>query len=369
MFDSLSQPPPPLQTFSERPELSDPTTSETRKRVLLLLHACSKHATDFLQTYVKSLPVSFPSMPLYWTKRQREQCGPGSMVASLQERLVIEIGTTYQSLLPIIKESTHLFDVDQWTSDFCAWAYCCLNSRTFSVSMGSTKIKEQLLIPLYDMMNHDFDYNVQVCEDQKQVGEKRRITVFAAHDIKAGEELKNCYRIGDNSRMLVYYGFAIAHNPYDVAFVRVKYKDISQILGMAMGSLGLPPSTDLAIPLSQTDPLPQAWIWALRLREMNEEQLLEFCNGQVKITGKTELRVWRLIDKEIKRQVTWYSEAHEKLKNWKMSPRRQVLEVMYHCALSILAQTVQLQKKNAPGEQADPEQQKEQNKENIRNPK
>ena len=36
----------------------------------------------------------------------------------------------------------------------------------------------------------------------------------------------------------------------------------------ALGSLGLPPSTLLAIPATVDDPLPESWIWALRLRAM-----------------------------------------------------------------------------------------------------
>merc|ERR1712087_393069 len=117
-------------------------------------------------------------------------------------------------------------------------------------------------------------------------------------------------------------------------------EEISMILGMAMGSLGLPPSPDLAIPLSLVDPFPQSWIWALRLREMDEEQLQAFIEGQVKITGEQELRVWRLINKEIQRQVKWYLDAEEKLKKWKMTQRRLLLDVMYTSAISILTQTL-----------------------------
>lgn len=362
LFDSLPQPPPPYQTFQERLELRDPETSAVRKRILLLLHACSTSANSFLQIYIKSLPAAFPTMPIYWTKRQREQCGPGSMVASLQERMTVEIQTTYEQLLPIVNESKHLFDSERWTSDFCAWAFCCLNSRTFSLSVGSSEIKEDMLIPFYDMMNHSMDYNVQVCAEQLKPEEKKKITLVATSDIKAGGELRNCYRHGDNSQMLVYYGFAIANNPYDVIFVRVKYKgEISMILGMAMGSLGLPPSPDLAIPLSVADPLPQSWIWALRLREMDEEQLQAFIGGQVKITGKQELQVWRLINKEIQRQIKWYSDAQEKLKKWQMTQRRQLLDVMYTGAVSILMRTLEYYEKNAPGERKEEKHDKEKN--------
>ena len=122
------------------------------------------------------------------------------------------------------------------------------------------------------------------------------VTARATRDLQQDEELCFSYRMkGEALKFLFNYGF-VPEDAKDVFYLMVKYdtntltntdntdntkdgndgenedENVDHLLGSALLSLGLPATKTLAIPMTDEDPLPELYIWALRVLEMHLDE-------------------------------------------------------------------------------------------------
>jgi len=64
----------------------------------------------------------------------------------------------------------------------------------------------------------------------------------------------------------------------------------------------------MALPATREKPLPELWIWLLRLQGMSEEQRQGFAAGKVELSRETEEAAWSAIYTSLLEQREWYEE-------------------------------------------------------------
>jgi hypothetical protein len=300
-------------------ETNDEDDIKMYKRILTLLYAKSDSATSVMKAYVNLLPSyqNFrESFPLFWTPAQLDRCGPASVVPAMVKRMQKQTQSAYEALLPLVEASElSLLSAAVFTEDFVKWATCVLDSRSFSRPIKGETL--DILVPAGDIFNHCLgtrpQCNLQVrFVDGEGTGDD--VVFFAKRNILAGEELLFEYRKTDCNQMLVYYGFAPEteeQDSHDAAFFPVSFpgQTLTQPQAVALQSLQLPVSIELAVPATFADPLPSTLVWALRVRAMDESQLAAFCAGQVAFRRDQETQVWATIRKLITETVAWYEAA------------------------------------------------------------
>jgi len=369
-----------LSQLGSSVEFLPPTTrmvpmSPIYKKVLVLLHAstCDDDANVFgWKEYVATLPTNFNHMPLFWDKKQINRLGPllSSTLHNFVQRMNNEVDRAQLDLLPIVEylvtehiyseSALQIFDIS-----FLRWAYCSLTSRMFDLTPTAdgpqtpaddeiTTMEEHGLVPFMDLMNHastpadaTLAVNVETVDGSIDVGPC--VIARALRDLKEGDELCFSYRMqGEALKFLFNYGF-VPKDAKDVFYLMVEYssptssstsssttisdclddtaeeqdededKDkVDNLLGSALESLGLPPTKTIAIPMTDEDPLPELYIWALRVREMHldvEERskcLSSFVSGEpLSLLRKHEERVWKCIAESIESAHEFYTDEAE----------------------------------------------------------
>jgi hypothetical protein len=340
------------------------------KKILVLLFASADEERDTsvlgLREYVATLPTSFVHMPLFWNAQQIDRLGPllSSTLHNFVQRMRNEIDRCLFDLQPLVDwlaESNYYPTVktkETFQKTFLGWAYCCLTSRTFDLTPMSegpqepkddetASMEEHGLVPFMDLMNHastptdaTLFVNVESMGGEKgeegedgEEGEEGEegivaeptmfVTARATRDLQEGEELCFSYRTaGEALKFLFNYGF-VPDDAKDVFYLMVTYEDeeseqIDGVLAAALSSLGLPPTKTIAIPMTEEDPLPDLYVWALRVREMHldkevrEECLQSFVSGeQLRLLQRHEERVWNGIAKKIQESYYFYTEEEE----------------------------------------------------------
>eukprot|EP01052_Picozoa_sp_SAG31_P035748 SAG31_NODE_4356_length_3316_cov_1.302145_1_plen_325_part_00 len=204
---------------------------------LLLAHTA---ATDIFgdegavaQLYLHSLPEpeDCESMPLYWSDDAIEQLGPllAPTLRGLVTRLRAEIDATHAVMLDALDSVAHalwpgllqatahkgevaatggpslLSDAmrDKCTLAWCQWAFCCMNSRSFTTCAGDPADGEDehglsaprwdgpILIPLVDMTNHTNSTDAITIEKRNN---SAGMTIVATRELNVGEPLQWAYR-------------------------------------------------------------------------------------------------------------------------------------------------------------------------------
>ena len=197
----------------------------------------------------------------------------------------------------------------------------CFSSAFFSLPLVGVKESDPSpvsarLVPFADLLNHSFTPTLI-----HTVSETGDISLRASRDIEQGEELTLKYRDendGDACSFLLHYGFWPCAKSCGASvsseirfFFRVKM-DVEELgvedsaLSRAIASLGLAPSPDMALPATESQPLPPLWIWLLRLKGMTEAQRISFSQGQVEVPFEVEQESWRIIRAELERCRAWY---------------------------------------------------------------
>ena len=91
----------------------------------------------------------------------------------------------------------------------------------------------------------------------------------------------------------------------------------SQLLMAAMQALGLPPTDQFALPASLEYPLPEAWIWILRIREMwrtarssgDVSSLERLAQGDFRVCTDHSAAATRAMAEELSASAAWYDKA------------------------------------------------------------
>ena len=337
-------------------------------------------------------------MPLHWSDARIDQLGPllGPTLRSLIDGLKREIIVTHAALVPAIAALSQVRpDVfpagaaATFTKEWCSWAFCILNSRSFE--LGSGKVQDRALVPFMDLMNH------AATADQATVVvgvEDGALCAQAKRDLEVGEELCFQYRHGgDLLQFLFNYGFipaaassdaadeaagsndeaeAVGSNDEAVYFL-VDFRAPSahnaapasvsppgdplppcdETLGAALNSLGLPATMQLAIPATAHNPFPDSWIWALRLQAMyrdgDMDHLRCFAKGEVKIRPEQDVAAWAAAADTVAASYEWYEAALEKLRGGSSASDEgdaddtdgSLLRRVYQAALLVLRGTMQ----------------------------
>lgn len=312
------------------------------KKILVLLHGSSTTSSEesifALQEYIATLPKSFEHMPSYWNKTQIDRLGPllSPTLRNFIQRMKNEVDYAHFDLSPIVNYliENNLYPSSTkkvWSIDYLKWAYCCLTSRTFdltpinfneeSTADETATMEEHGLVPFMDLMNHaQTPADATLMVNVETIDQVVYATARATRDLKKSEELCFSYRTeGDALKFLFNYGF-VPKDAKDIFYLMVDFPNensegVDNLLSKALKSLGLPATKTIAIPMTDEDPLPQLYIWALRVREMHldverrEECLGNFVSGQpLRLLQNHEQNVWNKIGQDLSKSYEFYTE-------------------------------------------------------------
>ena len=215
------------------------------------------------------------------------------------------------------------------------------------------------LVPFMDLMNHASTPSeatlaviVEILQDDGEGEGKQKetnggnmdvsyVTARATRDLQQDEELCFSYRMkGEALKFLFNYGF-VPEDAKDVFYLMVKYdtntltntdntdntkdgndgenedENVDHLLGSALLSLGLPATKTLAIPMTDEDPLPELYIWALRVLEMHLDEkerqscLESFQTENIRLLKSHEENVWKRIAENIECSYEFYTKEEE----------------------------------------------------------
>lgn len=181
------------------------------------------NSTSFLNNYVHSLPIFLKNYPS-WTPDQRSLLTDNLFSHEYQDPELIRLGRLYEEFKRQIsglpKMNHALIRQEAWD-----WAVSIVRSRAyrstqaefhsakglpFDEADGDKKV--YLLVPLYDLINHDAKGQGSVEVELT----KKSFKVKAKRSIAAGEEILINYGVSHNIELLKDYGFFIKNNPGNI---------------------------------------------------------------------------------------------------------------------------------------------------------
>ena len=339
------------------------------KQLLFLLYASSSGASPSRRAYIQTLPKSFSHMPINWTEEQVNRLGPmlAPTLKNFCARLTSEIELAVLDLAPVlsflVSNRPDIFPkscLDLFTYEWCLWAYSAMTSRSFDLSQIHTSESSTAedsdsnsvndgngLVPFMDLMNHadsPASATVVVAVERDDDDEGYYVVARAVRDISEGDELCFSYRLqGDALKFLFNYGF-VPDDAKDIFYFMVEYphdddddkkgegedgagahlddekKLCDPLLAAALKSLGLPGTRVIAVPLTEEEPLPETWMWALRLRAMHigderERFLGNFAKGgQIEMTQAHESSMWSTIAQTLESSLETYQQIETQAK-------------------------------------------------------
>lgn len=188
---------------------------------------------SFWHPYIATLPqpdvVSSWSLPPFWPEEDLDFLdGTNTGVAS--EEIRTNVKTEYKEARKILKEE----DYENWqdyTRPLYNWAFSMFASRSFRPSLVTPRSIQEMelpknvgiddfsiLLPVYDIINHDIKANVQWLVDHNSMSAE--VCSFQTLDeYKPGQQVFNTYGKKTNSELLLSYGFVLPesetfHNDY-----------------------------------------------------------------------------------------------------------------------------------------------------------
>lgn len=215
---------------------------------------------SFWYPYISTLPrpdsISSWSLPPFWPD---EDFGflEGTNAAVAAQEIQANTKRDFKEARKILKEEG-FEDWQGYTRHLFNWAFSMFASRSFRPSLVTpTSFQERelpenvkiddfsMLLPVYDIINHDIKANVQWTADQEsEASEACRFITFDSY--KPGEQVFNTYGKKTNSELLLSYGFMLPetegfHNDY----VHLRKKESATATHENMGTpevTGTPPS-------------------------------------------------------------------------------------------------------------------------------
>lgn len=188
---------------------------------------------SFWHPYISTLPqpdsISSWSLPPFWPDEDF-QFLEGTNAAVAAQEIQANAKRDFKEARKILKEE----EFENWqhyTRHLFNWAFSMFASRSFRPSLvTSTAIQERylpknvaiddfsMLLPVYDIINHDIKANVQWAVDDGS-GAPGVCSFITFDSYKPGEQVFNTYGKKTNSELLLSYGFMLPeseglHNDY-----------------------------------------------------------------------------------------------------------------------------------------------------------
>ena len=362
-----------------------------KKQVLLLLHAnCfissveKSHQDHHLPSYLQTLPnrTDFAHLPTNWSQDRINAFGPliSQMLQSFVDRFNTEIQSLYDELIPVVQYLEQICpelypDLNIFNKDFVQWSMCNTNSRSFDLNAYAVDQNDKELpylpglVPFIDLCNHNFDASIKISVERRK-GE-RAVIARATKDLRKGDELCLNYHgsLQEVIHYLFYYGFVpnvnvqhimYFHTTFDLTIVPEDEKNEknsgnkslrsphADVLLDALEAMGLPRTDQFALPAVVDDPLPPAWIYLLRFKEMWKESqltndysaLIDVGKGKgLKLKAIHEENARKCLKTQVNDSLKWYLDASLNLSQKNDSeagPDDLVLHKMYTVALEVL---------------------------------
>lgn len=188
---------------------------------------------SFWYPYISTLPqpdsISSWSLPPFWPDEDFEFL-EGTNAAVAAQEIQANAKRDFKAARKILKEEGFQ-DWQDYTRHLFNWAFSMFASRSFRPSLVTpTSFQERelprnvriddfsMLLPVYDIINHDIKANVRwTAEQQGDGSEACRFVTFDSY--RPGQQVFNTYGKKTNSELLLSYGFMLPeteafHNDY-----------------------------------------------------------------------------------------------------------------------------------------------------------
>ena len=182
------------------------------KLALKLLYERYRGDESPFAPYVRSLPVGFPGVPIFWSKAELDalEYPPVSSQVVKRCRWLVE----FSGMEDVQRLGRELFGAEAaniLSPNTLGWALSAVTSRAFRPGGEGGAAA---LLPLIDMCNHDFGPNAAVSGTSGTSGSSLLI-LKAVRDIAPGEDVTLSYGDLPNDFLLLDYGFVVEGNTHD----------------------------------------------------------------------------------------------------------------------------------------------------------
>lgn len=189
---------------------------------------------SFWYPYIRTLPqpdsISSWSLPPFWPDEDFEFL-EGTNAAVAAREIQSNAKRDFKDARKILKEE----ECENWqdyTRPLYNWAFSIFASRSFRPSLVTpTSVRERelpknigiddfsMLLPVYDIINHDIKASVQWAVDTEGGDASEACRFITFNSYKPGEQVFNSYGKKTNSELLLSYGFMLPesegfHNDY-----------------------------------------------------------------------------------------------------------------------------------------------------------
>lgn len=211
---------------------------------------------SFFSPYLRLLPHSYPTLPLFWSRQEVEELQYEPVVTNVMERKVFiqrwskemrKVGSQENQSALALFGSSQL--VESLTDPGrLAWAYSSVTSRAFNLNEGGEKqgMESFTSLPLADMCNHSFTPNCKITLEPSVPGEAQCLRLETIKEIKNGEALTMSYGNLSNDILLTYYGFISDSNTHDTLLLSRSLDSLE--LAADMMGITLPEKSPLTKP-------------------------------------------------------------------------------------------------------------------------
>ena len=188
-------------------------------------HTVEEHKEPIFHSflpYVAMMPERFPTSPLYFSDDILSRM-EGTNCYEFTKRMLAQMEADWVQLSAILRaylvmdgrrmsySGDGIWDPDEDFEDY-KWALCNIYSR--STDFFVDHVHQRVMVPLFDMMNHDFDSTVS-----HDMDDKGNMSIFAGSDILAGSEIFLNYGKFPNEKLLLVYGFVVPSNPFEAVLI------------------------------------------------------------------------------------------------------------------------------------------------------
>ncbi|KAI3390687.1 hypothetical protein diail_8870, partial [Diaporthe ilicicola] len=189
---------------------------------------------SFWHPYISTLPqpdsISSWSLPPFWPDEDFEFLyGTNARVAA--EEIQANVKRDFKEARKILKEEG-FENWQDYTRHLFNWAFSMFASRSFRPSLVTPRVVQEralpnnvriddfsMLLPVYDIINHDIKANVQWDVDDQSTSASEACRFITFDSYKPGTQVFNSYGKKTNSELLLSYGFMLPesegfHNDY-----------------------------------------------------------------------------------------------------------------------------------------------------------
>lgn len=160
--------------------------------------------------YLDILPEKFRTVLYFTPAEMKELQGTNALLSALKQVkfIVMMYSFLYKYLMTAIEDSQDLHDIkESFTYEFFIWAVSCVMTRQNLLPQLGKNEQESVLIPLWDLANHNNGLvNTQFND------ETNCIESFALANFTPGDEVTMAYGNRTNEDFLVHNGFVFAEN-------------------------------------------------------------------------------------------------------------------------------------------------------------